>query len=180
MPIKHAFVSGKADGADTTLVRPVDWNANHTENEKVVRVATDVSNSTVTFADITGLSFAIAASADYIFEAWLIFQTAATGTGIKVSCNGPASPVAVVMHTVIPIGITLYASDSCLASRAYDTGTPSVSIDTANANMLCKVNGIVRNGTTAGTFVLRFASEVAASAVTIKAGSILRYRKVNG
>lgn len=30
MAIKHAFVSGKADGGDTTLVRPSNWNADHT------------------------------------------------------------------------------------------------------------------------------------------------------
>lgn len=30
MGVKHAFVSGVADGGDATLVRPVDWNALHT------------------------------------------------------------------------------------------------------------------------------------------------------
>ncbi len=30
MAITHAFVSAKDDGADTTLVRPIDWNAVHT------------------------------------------------------------------------------------------------------------------------------------------------------
>jgi hypothetical protein len=29
MPIKHAFTSAKADGGDTTVVRPSDWNADH-------------------------------------------------------------------------------------------------------------------------------------------------------
>lgn len=29
MPIKHAFTSAKSDGADATLVRPSNWNANH-------------------------------------------------------------------------------------------------------------------------------------------------------
>lgn len=29
MPITHAFVSGVADGADATLVRPSDQNADH-------------------------------------------------------------------------------------------------------------------------------------------------------
>lgn len=29
MPDQHAFVSGKADGGDATLVRPSDWNADH-------------------------------------------------------------------------------------------------------------------------------------------------------
>lgn len=28
--LKHAFVSGKADGGDATLVQPSDWNADHT------------------------------------------------------------------------------------------------------------------------------------------------------
>lgn len=28
--LKHAFTNPKADGADTTIVRPVDWNAEHT------------------------------------------------------------------------------------------------------------------------------------------------------
>jgi len=30
MAIKHAFTSAKDDGADTTLVRPSNWNADHT------------------------------------------------------------------------------------------------------------------------------------------------------
>ena len=179
MAIKHTFTSAKSDGADTTLVRPSDWNADHIENEKLVRVTADVSNSTTTFADITGLSFSVDANKDYIFEAWLIFQTAATTTGIAIAGNGPASPTAFVLHAAIPVGITLYASDSNLASRAYDTGTPSTGIDVANANTLAHVVGILRNGVNAGTFALRFKSEVAASAVTIKIGSVLRYRQTN-
>jgi len=30
MAITHSMVNGKADGADATIVRPSDWNANHT------------------------------------------------------------------------------------------------------------------------------------------------------
>lgn len=30
MPVKHAFTSAKSDGADSTLVRPSNWNADHT------------------------------------------------------------------------------------------------------------------------------------------------------
>jgi len=33
MPIKHAFTSAKEDGADATLVRPIDWNAEHVESQ---------------------------------------------------------------------------------------------------------------------------------------------------
>jgi len=30
MGIKHAFTNPKSDGADATIVRPSDWNADHT------------------------------------------------------------------------------------------------------------------------------------------------------
>jgi hypothetical protein len=30
MPVKHAFTSAKSDGGDSTLVRPSNWNADHT------------------------------------------------------------------------------------------------------------------------------------------------------
>jgi len=33
MAIKHAFVSSKADGVDTSLVKPSDWNAEHSSDE---------------------------------------------------------------------------------------------------------------------------------------------------
>lgn len=33
--IKHTFVSGKADGGDTTLVRPSNWNAEHVVDQYV-------------------------------------------------------------------------------------------------------------------------------------------------
>ena len=39
MAVKHSFVSAKANGADTSLVRPVDWNAEHViEDESITYV----------------------------------------------------------------------------------------------------------------------------------------------
>ena len=45
MAVKHAFTSAKADGADATLVRPSDWNANHT-----------IDNDTITYAMIQNIT----------------------------------------------------------------------------------------------------------------------------
>lgn len=146
------------------------------ESENIVRTTVDYANSSTNFADVTG--FEMLANKDYIFEAWLIFQSNTLATGIKFACNGPASPVAVAMIVHIPIALTLYASCVTLASRAYDTGTPSVSVDTINANLLAKIDGIVRNGVNAGTFAIRFAAETT-GIVKIMTGSVLRYRLVN-
>ena len=35
MAIKHVLVSGKADGGDSTLVQPSNWNANHTIDSEI-------------------------------------------------------------------------------------------------------------------------------------------------
>lgn len=148
------------------------------ESEVTVVKVGDVQNATTTFADVTGLTFTALANKTYIIEAWLIFQSNTAGTGIKFALNGPASPVAVAMLAHIPIALTLYASCVTLASRAYDTGTPSVSVDTINANLLCKIDGLVRNGNTQGPITIRFAAETTGT-VTVKAGSVLRYRQVD-
>ncbi len=46
MAITHAFVSAVADGEDTTLVRPSDWNAAHTLAGEGARVYHNANQST--------------------------------------------------------------------------------------------------------------------------------------
>lgn len=48
--IKHAFVSGKTDGADATLVQPSNWNAEHT-----IDTYLDYPATTIPAAPTTGL-----------------------------------------------------------------------------------------------------------------------------
>jgi hypothetical protein len=170
--VGHAELVG---GSTTTLH---SHSGGGGESENIVRTTGDVTNSTTTFADVTELTFSATANKDYIFEAWLIFQSNTATTGIKFAVNGPASPVAVVMNAHIPIGLTLYASDSMMASRAYNTGTASASVDTINANLLAHIVGILRNGSTTGNLTVRFAAETTGT-VKVMTGSVLRYRQVN-
>lgn len=59
MGIKHSFTSGKSDGADATLVRPSNWNANHTIDSEVTfpAVASPATPSTGNF-NLYGKTFA--------------------------------------------------------------------------------------------------------------------------
>lgn len=134
----------------------------------------DVSTTATTLSDITGLNFPVSAGKTYIFEGYIIFQTAATTTGISLSGNGPASPTYYVMRKTIPISLT--ASEERM-ERAYDTNQPSSGVDTANANCLAYLWGVIRPSAN-GTFTLRVASEVSGSAVTVKAGSVLIWREI--
>jgi hypothetical protein len=45
MPINHAFTSSKSDGADSSLVKPSDWNADHVGSEEYAEEYATKNNS---------------------------------------------------------------------------------------------------------------------------------------
>jgi len=144
-----------------------------TNIEQIIRLTSDVSTTGTGFTNITGLSFTAEANKTYIFEAFLIYTTAATTTGINLAVNGPISPNAIVGEWR---AYTASTTSALRTFNTYDLGTAASG--SLSGNNYAIMNGILVNGSNTGTFVLRFASEVAGSNVTIKAGSILRYRKI--
>ncbi|MBK8336986.1 MAG: hypothetical protein IPL03_10515 [Sterolibacteriaceae bacterium] len=140
-----------------------------------VRLTADVTNATTTLANVTGLTVALNASSTYVIDAWVMFQTAATTTGIRLTQSVP-SGATVVANWATP----LTATTATLAhQRAGDVGAASASIDTANVNTLATGRLLVITGVTAGSLQIRFASEVAASNAVVKAGSSLTAIKTN-
>lgn len=137
-----------------------------------VRLASDAVNpSLVTYLDATGLSFFAEASTDYAIEFSVIYSVPASTDGISLAVNGPAAPVSVVGFQAVPANASPYTG-----FVVYDGSTVNIASTFAGLNH-AKLHCILRNGLTAGTFILRFKAE--AGAVTIKAGSSLRYRKVS-
>ena len=61
---------------------------------------------------------------------------------------------------------------------AYNAEALGTGVDAANAVRLATIVGVLRNGATAGTVIARFRSEVALSAVTVKAGSTVKWKAV--
>lgn len=121
----------------------------------------------VGLVDATGLSFPIAASKTYHFEFYVLWETAASTTGIWLSVNGPASP------TKVAFGGDLYQSGTTVAARsgtAYDGGAAGTG-GLTGVSQFARLAGVVVNGTNAGDLKLRFQTEIPTSAVTIKAGS---------
>ncbi|HJQ66344.1 MAG TPA: hypothetical protein VJ816_08205 [Gemmatimonadales bacterium] len=140
----------------------------------VIRLDADVANSTTTLANATGLSFTAAANADYLIEAFLVYTSAATTTGLNLAISGPASPAGVVGDW------RAYTSATAALLRqftAYDTGTPTTGVLAAGAAQYADFRAMLRTGAAGGAVTLRFASEVAASAITLKAGSLLRVQQ---
>ena len=140
-----------------------------------VRLAADVTNNTTTLANVTGLAVTLDANSTYSIDARVMFQTAATTTGIRLTQTAP-SGATVVAQWSTPTTLTA----STLANqRAADAGAATTAIDTANANTLASGELLVVTGATAGNLQIRFASEVAGSNAVIKAGSHLVAHKVS-
>lgn len=115
------------------------------------------------------------ASTVYMFQFDIIWQSTSTGVGIGFGVNGPASPTFVLVRTEIPTSLTAVTQGM---QRAYDTGTATGAIDSANANCFAKCYGFVSNGTTAGNLVLRLKSS-AATQVSVRAGTMGRMWRIN-
>lgn len=137
-----------------------------------MRKPSDQAASVTALADCTGLSFEVAANTDYAFSFVIVFQSAATSTGLALSINGPAAPIETAWMSEIQLtgGASTTASQE-KALAAPDVSHVTSSIDAANTRRVARLEGVWRNGANAGTVTVRFASEVAGSAVTIKRGS---------
>jgi hypothetical protein len=134
-----------------------------------VRLGADVTNSTTTLANVIGLAIALDANSTYAIDAQVMFQTAATTTGIRLTQAVPTGATIVAQWNT-PTSLT---ARTLANQRAANTGAASTAIDSANSNTLATGSLLVITGATAGTLQIRFASEVSASNAIVKAGSNL-------
>lgn len=129
------------------------------------KLAADVVNSTTALAAVTGLSFAAAANTTNLVEVVGSFQSAATTTGIALALDIPSGSVSgQIMH---PSSATALTGTEQIADAATTGATTGVRAATTNVPILATF--IVAVGGTGGAVQLMFRSEVAASAVTMKA-----------
>lgn len=138
------------------------------------KLAADVANSTVTLAPVTGLSFAATANTSYLVEVIGAFTSAATTTGIAIALDIPSGTVAgLANHAISATGL---GGTEQIADNATTGATTGVRA--ANANVPITGRFLVSIGATAGTVQLMLRSEIAASAVTMKAGLTALGRRV--
>lgn len=155
----------------------------------LIALSADASNSSVTPAEVTGIQATGVLAGTYIVEYFIMYQTAATTTGIRFDVNftGTVSHILWTQEYVDNLATASSAAADqdaiaataqvlgAFASRAKGTagrGT-TISVDTANTDMGMYIRGqmIV---TVAGDLELWSGSEIAASNTTVMAGTILR------
>jgi hypothetical protein len=151
--------------------------------EQWITPTADATNSTVTMADITGMTATLEANSVYMCDGVIDFETDTVTTGVAFTIDSTLSDTVRWAHRFsIPTNQSGSATPIFVLGRAPGAGNlTSPSVDTANATMMAAVNASIVTGPTAGTATVRFRSEVAASVATVrKLGSMLHCRKKVG
>lgn len=131
------------------------------------RVTADQSFTVTALADVTQLTLPVVSGVCYSFRFCVLFQTAATTTGISLSVNGP-SFTALAYQVMIPIT----ASGMVFGHKqAYASATIGTAVAVINTTYMATIEGVLIPSA-AGNLIVQAASEVAASAATVKAGSV--------
>lgn len=139
-------------------------------------LAADSSNSTTTPANVSGMAFPVAASGIYEVELIGAYQTAATTTGIAVDLDIPSGQVIGMIG--VATSATALGGTEQIADAATTGATTGVRAATTNTPIWSR--WIVVVGATGGTCQLQLRSEVASSAVTLKASlTVLKARRIS-
>lgn len=140
-----------------------------------LKLGSNVSNSTVTLASVTGLSFTAVANTTYLVEVVGTFQSAALTTGIAMALDIPSGTIS--GQNIHPTTATSLGGTEQIADAA--TTGASTGVRAATTNVPIINNFIIAIGATGGTVQLQFRSEVAASAVTMQANlTAMGYRAI--
>lgn len=154
-------------------------NASTTGLTAVV-LGSDVTNNNAvanTIQDVTGLSFSVTANKMYYFKFVIYYTAAATTTGSRWGVNCTAGTAANLSMTS-EYSLTTTTTTRNALIQAFDSPAASNATSAATGNNMAIMEGYFRP-TADGTFIARFASEVAGSAIVAKAGSVCYYQQLN-
>lgn len=123
-----------------------------------------------TWYSVTGLSFQASANTTYRFRATILFTSTATGNGLSFSLTGPSSPTNFAYTYLEPKtnGTDMFRG----GNNTYDSDA-GVNQSMSGANIAI-VEGIIKNGSTAGTVVIRARGDAAAKFSVLGTSSTLK------
>lgn len=159
-----------------------NWSANGSGAAvnalNLVVLTSDVTNNNATAntaQDITGLAFSVSAGETYWFRFAIDYTAAAATTGARFMISGPASPTRLSYQTRTPSGGTTESMGHGFSS--YDLPSAATTASPTTTGQVALVEGFITTSAS-GSVIARFASEVSASAIVAKAGSICQWVRV--
>lgn len=140
-------------------------------------LASDYTNSTVTLSDITGINFDAEASAVYEIEIVGELQSAATTTGLGLALTVPTGST--VSGHWWHASATTQVSTLGWQNASATVGAKTSGVPATTTTYPVTGKWHVTTSTTAGNIKLQGASEVASSQITLKAGFMMKARRIN-
>jgi hypothetical protein len=145
------------------------WRA--IDSSTVYRLEADVTNSTVTAANVVNWAVDVVANEVYTLTYTFLLTSAALTTGWQFGWTGPASPT--LFNAVIEYQSSATAW-TVQTVQSFTTGTLVTAAYVATPTPIAvRISAQLINGANAGTVNFRFSSEVAASAIVLKRGGVL-------
>lgn len=145
----------------------------------IVVLNSDVVNNNAvanTIEDVTGLSFAITSGKLYHFEFFCYYASASGATGSRWAVNASAGTAGgLVMSSEYTAGATTTTRNANVL--AFDSPATANTSSGSTTRNLARMRGMILADADA-VLIARFASEVASSAITCKAGSFVVYREI--
>lgn len=168
----------RGDETDPVSGTPEESIASAAMIPQFVVIDTDVVNDNATLntiADITDLEFPVQSGARYHFKFVIPYTSASTANGARFSITGPASPTYLAYRGDWTLTASTRAINDGLAAYDLPSAAGATSLTTAN---IAIVEGIIRPSAD-GVVKARFASELANTAITVKAGACVQFTKLD-
>lgn len=139
-----------------------------------VRLAADSTHNTTTLTPVSGILLPVLANSSYIVELIGAMRSAATTTGIGLALDIPSGTI---------IGGGQNNSSTTASSSFFQRADATViaattGVQAINLDIPIRGKWLIETGTTAGNINLMCRSEIASSAVTLKAGLRMFIRQI--
>lgn len=138
-----------------------------------VSISSNVVTSATAYSNITGLQFPVTAGETYWFKFSLFYTMASATRGIVPSINGPTKTYLAYMRTIhVSAGISFFTS------KDYDAALGGSSVVSGAVTSAATMEGII-TVSASGNVIGRVATSVSGASVTVRAGSLIYYQRLN-
>ena len=140
------------------------------------KVAADWTSGSASFADVTGLAFAVGAGESWPAEIVLHAISGTTGQGLKLRASGPGAASVMIAIAGTGSGGASTAVD-CEVQTAFSVASPAKTFCAGSSlTGVVRIHLVVTNAS-AGTVQLQASNSTGSGTVTIKANSDLLARR---
>lgn len=171
-----SIVAGDVAATDSIMQAIGKLAGNDAQWVELINTTQLTSTSNVTLTNVTELQFPVTSGSNYYFEATIVFQTAAGGTGITLSMGSPDGATGSIAAQVnIPIAADGTAALYTGSLTSIADVVTSTGVQTANTDFVATIKGTF-NCTTSGNLCPQFRSEVNGNTARFQPRSVLLAR----